>query len=54
LEKEEKEWRLKSRALWLEVEDNNMKYFHQYVNLRRNLNTIWEIKNEDGSISSSF
>jgi hypothetical protein len=24
------------------------------VNLKRNINTIWEIKNEDGSISSSF
>jgi hypothetical protein len=27
LEKEEKEWRLKSRVLWLEAGDNNMKFF---------------------------
>jgi len=45
LEKEEQEWRLKSRVLWLEVGDNNTKYFHQFVNFRRDLNTIWEIKN---------
>jgi hypothetical protein len=54
LEKEEKEWRLKSRAIWLEVGENDTNNFHQFANFRRNINTIWEIKNEDGKMSSSF
>jgi hypothetical protein len=34
--------------------DNNTKYFHQFANLRKNINTIWEIINEDGSMVNSF
>jgi hypothetical protein len=54
LEKEEKTWRLKSQALWLQVGDNNTKFFHQYANFRKKLNTIWEIKASNGSMVSYF
>lgn len=54
LKQEEVEWRLKSRALWLQAGDNNTKKFHHYANHRRNVNTIWEIKNEAGVLVSSF
>jgi hypothetical protein len=54
LKKEEQEWCLKSRALWIKVGDNNTKLFHQFANYRRNLNTIWEIKDEEGNMASSF
>jgi hypothetical protein len=47
--KEEQTWRLKSRALWLKAGDNNLKFFHQYTNLHKNINMIWEISIEDGS-----
>jgi hypothetical protein len=54
LRKDEQEWRLKSHALWLQVGDNNTKFFHHFSNHRRNLNTIWEIKNEEGVKVNSF
>jgi hypothetical protein len=53
LKTEEQEWRTKSRALWIKG-DNNTKFFHQYVNFRRNLNSIWEIKDEQGKVVASF
>jgi hypothetical protein len=43
-----------SRALWLKEGDNNTKFFHHYANQRRNINSIWEIKNEEGNLVSSF
>jgi hypothetical protein len=54
LKTEEQEWRIKSRALWIKEGDNNTKFFHQFVNYRRNLNTIWEIKDEEGNVAVSF
>jgi hypothetical protein len=39
----EKEWRLKSRALWLWVGDEDTKFFHRYSNYRKNINSIWKI-----------
>jgi hypothetical protein len=52
LKKEEMEWHQKSRALWLQVGDNNTKKFHHYANHCRNSKTIWEIKNEGVMVSS--
>lgn len=49
LTKEEIEWRLKSRATWLSEGDRDTKFFHKYTSHRRNINTIWEIKRQDGS-----
>ena len=51
---EEKELRLKSRALWLEAGDKNSKFFHNYARHRRNINTISEIKNQEGRLLRSF
>jgi hypothetical protein len=54
LEVEEKSWRLRRRALWLKVGNNNSKFFHKYTNFCKSLNTIWEIKNEEGFMVRSF
>ena len=51
---EEKELRLKSRALWLEARDKNSKFFHNYATHRRNINTICEIKNQEGRLVKTF
>lgn len=44
----EEKWRLKSRAIWLEVGDENSKFFQNYAKGMRNTNTIWEMKEGDG------
>jgi hypothetical protein len=54
LDKEEQAQCLKSRALWLKSNDNNTKYFHQFSKLRRNINSIREIKNAKGHLVISF
>jgi hypothetical protein len=53
LEKE-KEWRLKSRALWLQVGDENTKFFHRYANCRKNINSVWKIDKGDGTWATNF
>lgn len=45
---EEATWQLKSRAIWLQEGDKNTKFFHIFTNKRREANSIWEIKNEEG------
>ena len=47
---EEKELRLKSRAIWLEAGDKNSKFFHNYDSHKRNINTLCEIKNQEGRL----
>jgi hypothetical protein len=54
LKTNETTWRLKSKALWLEKGDNNTKYFHEYANHHKNVNTIWKMPNQDGSITYKF
>jgi hypothetical protein len=54
LKKKETEWRHKSWALWLQDGDNNTKKNHHFANHRKKLNTIWEIKNEEDVLVSSF
>jgi hypothetical protein len=53
LEKE-KEWRLKSKALWLQVRDENTKLFHRYANCRKNIKSIWKIDKGDGTWATNF
>ena len=48
LEKNEKNLRLKSRAIWLEPSDKNIKLFHNFTSFCRNLILIWEICDENG------
>eukprot|EP00253_Pinus_taeda_P005326 PITA_05326 len=48
LAKEEATWRLKSHAIWLREGDKNTKFFHIFANRWRQVNTIWEIKDEAG------
>lgn len=47
LKETEEKWTLKSRAIWLEVGDENSKFFQNYAKGRRNKNTIWEMKKFD-------
>eukprot|EP00253_Pinus_taeda_P003525 PITA_03525 len=44
----EEEWRLKSRAIWLLAGDENTKFFHNFAKVKRTMNTIWNIKDEEG------
>jgi hypothetical protein len=47
---EEEQWRLCSRALWLESGDRNTKYFHKIASHNRVKKHIWEIIRDDGEI----
>ena len=40
--------------MWLEVGDKKFKFFHNYASHRRNINTIYEIKNQEGSPARTF
>jgi len=51
-DKEELEWRLKSRTIWPKEGDNNTKFFHKFVICRKNLNTTWEMDLLDGLLFS--
>lgn len=48
MEKEVKEWRLKSQAIWLAERNKNPKFFHNHSIHINNVNTIWEISEADG------
>lgn len=50
----EESWRLKSRALWLKARDENSKFFHQYAQGRKAINTIWELHDSEGREAKTF
>eukprot|EP00253_Pinus_taeda_P011302 PITA_11302 len=50
----EKEWRLKSRAIWLKAGDENTRFFHNYAKGRESANTIWSLKDEAGRELKTF
>ena len=54
LAREEELLGLKSRAIWIKEGDNNTKFFHNFPNHGRNLNTISTIKGMNGVMVSSF
>jgi hypothetical protein len=51
LRAEEEQWRLRSRALWLDNGDKNSKYFHKYASYNRVKKHIWQIDNTFGTLS---
>jgi hypothetical protein len=54
LHNEEKEWRLKSRAMWLQAGDKNTSFFHKQSKARQHKNTMEEIKIASGTRINSF
>jgi hypothetical protein len=48
LEEREAQWRLKSRALWLNCGDENTKFFQSFAKGRKMANTIWSLRNQRG------
>jgi len=47
-------WRLKRRALWIQEEDRDTKFFHRYANHKRMVNTFWNIKDSNGNMVHAF
>eukprot|EP00253_Pinus_taeda_P008693 PITA_08693 len=45
---EEISWKLKSRITWMKEGDKNTEFFHRFASKRRAVNSIWQIKNEEG------
>jgi hypothetical protein len=45
---------LKIKALWLAKGDEITKYVHNDTNYKKNINTISEMKREDGSMVKIF
>ena len=54
LSQDERQWRLKSRALWLKEGDQNTKFFHRYASHRNSINTIYEIRSPQGNMVIYF
>lgn len=50
---EEEHWRLKSRALWITMGDQNTRFFHKFASMRRRTNSIWDIEDSAGNSVSS-
>jgi len=51
---QEREWRLKSRALWLSEGKDNTIFFHKFSNYMMNINKVWKMPKEDGSMAYRF
>jgi hypothetical protein len=50
----EHKWRIKSRAIWLQVGDENTKLFHQFSKNRKTINKIWALNRSNGTQATSF
>ncbi|XP_042520344.1 uncharacterized protein LOC122093866 [Macadamia integrifolia] len=50
LKQEESFFKQKSRIKWLTLGDSNTTYFHKSVRARQSLNSIYSIRNPDGSL----
>ena len=51
--KNEEKLRLKSRDIWIKVGDRKTNFFHNFASFPRNLNAIWNISDENGTLSLS-
>lgn len=54
LKEREESWRLKSRAIWLQAGDDNIRFFHNYAKGRKVSNTIWNLPLPDGGVANTF
>lgn len=54
LKEREEAWRLKSRALWLKVGDDNPRLFQNYAKGRKVTNTIWKLPLPNGELADNF
>ena len=50
----EHEARQKTRAIWLLCGDDNTPFFQKFANQRKNVNSIWKIKDDRGSMVEGF
>jgi hypothetical protein len=50
----EKEWKVKSRALWIDVGDQNTKYFQNFARSKSNNNSVWKLTNRDSNKVRGF
>ena len=48
------EWRFKTKDLWLEVDNQNTKFFQKLVSHRWNYNTIWDLEDSSGVFVRGF
>jgi hypothetical protein len=54
IKEKEEMWRLKSRAIWMKSGDENTKKFQAYAKGRKCSNTIWHLKDQDGTQEHTF
>lgn len=54
LKEREETWRLRSKAIWLKVGDDNTNFFHNCAKGRRASNTIWKIPTDHGQFTHNF
>jgi hypothetical protein len=50
----EVDWRLKSRAIWLDKGDENTKFSHDFAKGRKEINNIWKLQGQGDSPATSF
>ena len=54
LKDREESWCRGSRAIWLQDNDDNTKFFHKFAKGRKVSNTICHMPKEDGNLATSF
>ena len=51
LNETEATWGLNIKSIWLKKGDDNIFFFHDYVNHINNVNSLWHMEDEDGSMT---
>lgn len=54
LKEREESVRLRSRAIWLKIGDDNTRFFQNYAKGRKVSNTIWNLPLPEGGLADSF